>query len=373
LTLEIAEDPLESFLDMIYLQSHSEKSRRAYRININKFRRFIVESYHLDDTELVKRIEEKDLDVFDVLRKLVVHLDKSGNRPATIKLCLAAVKGYLRHNGIKIYSEDFKQNVRLPKKVRTREEQMTKEILVRLLHVLPLKLQAAVLVGCASGMRLGEIIQLKIGDIDFSCKPVRIQIRAEITKTRESRETYLTSEAATSLKDYLNSSFGWVDGQTNNLLKDQVIFGPTRKSNQKSRKLEASQRAESTIIGSLKGYVKKITELNRLNENGRRVIHFHAFRKFFRTVVGDTVGRDYAEALMGHHFYMDTYYNLPVEKRREMYLKAEPHLTISDFEKIERNQNKIVEKQRVIEEALAKLGIKLPSILEKDHVFGEID
>lgn len=366
LTLEIAEDPLESFLDTIYLQSHSEKSRRAYRININKFRRFIVESYHLDDIELVKRIQEKDLDVFDVLRKFVVYLDKSGKSPATIKLCLAAVKGYLRHQKIKIYSEDFKQNVRLPKKVRTREEPMTKEILVRLLHILPLKLQAAVLVGCSSGMRLGEIIQLKIGDVDFSCKPVRIQIRAETTKTRESRETYLTSEAAISLKDYLSSFFGWVDGQQNNLLKDQVIFGPTRKSKQNSRKLEASQRAESTIIGSLKGYVKKITELNRLNENGRRVIHFHAFRKYFRTVVGDAVGRDYAEALMGHHFYMDTYYNLPVEKRREMYLKAEPHLTISDFEKIERNQNRIVERQMEIEEALAKLGIKFSTDLEKD-------
>lgn len=365
MTLEITEDPLESFLDTIYVQSHSEKSRRAYRININRFRRFVKESYHLDDVELVKRIQKKDLDVFDVLRKLVVNLDKSDMSPATIKLCLASVKGYLRYLGIKIYAEDFKQNVKLPKKVRTREEPMTKEILVRLLHVLPLKLQASVLVGCASGMRLGEIIQLKIGDVDFSSKPVRIQIRAETTKTKESRETYLTSEATISLKDYLSSSFGWIDGQSNKLLKDQIIFGRTRKSKGENWKLEASQRAESTLIGSLKGYVNKIPELNRLNENGRRVIHFHAFRKYFRTVVGDVVGRDYAEALMGHHFYMDTYYNLPAEKRREMYLKAEPHLTISDFEKIERNQNRIVERNREIEEALAKLGIKLSTNLEK--------
>jgi len=362
LTLEIAEDPLESFLDTIYLLSHSEKSRRAYRFNIIKFRKFIVESYHLSDIELVKRILEKDLDVFDVLRKFVVHLDKSRKRPATIKLCLASVKGYLRHHRIKIYSEDFKQNVRLPKNSRIREEPMTKEILVRLLHILPSKLQAAVLVGCASGMRIGEIVQLKIGDIDFGCKPLRISIRAETTKTRETRETYLTSEAAIALKDYLSRFFGWVDGQPNSLLKDQIIFGPTRKS-KKTRKLEASQLAESTLITSLKGYVKKISELNGVNENGRRVIHFHAFRKYFRTVVGDAVGRDYAEALMGHHFYLDTYYNLPVEKRREMYLKAESHLTISDFEKIERNQNRIVERQREIEEALAKIGIKFPNFL----------
>lgn len=365
LTLEITEDPLESFLDTIYLQSHSEKSRRAYRININKFRRFVEESYHLDDIGLVKRIQGRELDVFDVLRKFVVHLDKSGRKPATIKLCLASVKGYLRHHGIKIYSEDFKQNVKMPKNARTREEPITKEILVRLLHILPLKLQAAVLVGCASGMRIGEMVQLKIGDIDFSCKPVRISIRAETTKTRESRETYLTSEATISLKDYLGSVFGWIDGQPNNSLKNQIIFGPTRKSKRKFRKQEASQLAESTLITSLKGYVKKISELNRVNENGRRVIHFHAFRKYFRTVVGDVVGRDYAEALMGHHFYMDTYYNLPMERRREMYLKAEPFLTISDFDKIERDLNKIAEKQREIEEYLSRNFVDFPNALRR--------
>jgi site-specific recombinase XerD len=131
LTLEIVEDPLESFLDIIYLQSHSEKSRRAYRININKFRRFVEESYRLDEIGLVNRIKRNDLDVFDVLRKLVVHLDKSGKRPATIKLGLASVKGYLRHHGIKIYSEDFKQYVKLPKNSRTREEPMNPFLLFK--------------------------------------------------------------------------------------------------------------------------------------------------------------------------------------------------------------------------------------------------
>jgi len=91
------------------------------------------------------------------------------------------------------------------------------------------------------------------------------------------------------------------------------------------------------LQGTLENSLKKIPELNIKNEGGRFVVHFHAFRKFFRTTVGNAVGRDYAEALMGHSFYMDTYYNLPEDKKREMYLDAEPYLTLSDFQAVEKN------------------------------------
>ncbi|QLH07115.1 hypothetical protein [Nitrosopumilus ureiphilus] len=47
---------------------------------------------------------------------------------------------------------------------------------------------------------------------------------------------------------------------------------------------------------------------------------------------------------MGHSFYLDTYYQLPEGKKREMYLDAEPHLTISDFETVEKNIKKLSEK-----------------------------
>jgi len=74
------------------------------------------------------------------------------------------------------------------------------------------------------------------------------------------------------------------------------------------------------------------------------------FRKFFRTTVGNVCGRDYAEALMGHGFYMDTYYQLPDEKKKQMYLDAEPDLTISDFEQVEKNFKVISAKNSQLEE-----------------------
>ena len=53
---------------------------------------------------------------------------------------------------------------------------------------------------------------------------------------------------------------------------------------------------------------------------------------------------------MGHGFYMDTYYQLPEEKKREMYLDAEAQLTISDFEAVEKNIKVLSAKNTQLEE-----------------------
>jgi integrase len=325
--------------------------------------------------DLFNRIKNGEANAFRVSREFIVYLDDQGRKPATIKQFMASVKGYLNYIGVRIYSEDFRRQVRLPKNPRYREQPLTKEILIRLLRNLPAKLQTIVLVACASGMRIGELVQLKISDIDFSSTPTRIRLRAEITKTKEARETYLTSEASKALQDYLSRFFGWREGEKNDHLKDIIIFGRTS-NRKKDSELRSSSSiiAENVLINSLNQYVKKIPELNKLNENGRRVVHFHALRKFFRTVVGDAVGRDYAEALMGHHFYLDTYYNLSEDKKRQMYLKAEPYLTISDYTKIEKNLSEILEKYAELEKQLAPfelyrkmVGKDLPDISLMSH------
>jgi integrase len=72
-------------------------------------------------------------------------------------------------------------------------------------------------------MRIGETIQLKLSDIDFDSKPTLIRIRGVTTKTQESRETFLTTEATNSLKDYLTRYFNWKENEPNNL-QDLVIL-----------------------------------------------------------------------------------------------------------------------------------------------------
>ncbi len=350
-----------AYLDSLFTISHSANTVNGYKVGLNHFRRFAEENHQCTVTSLVDYIKAGKIDLFKVLNEFVVYLDKLGKQPQTIKMVVTSAKGILRYAGIKIYSEDFKQMVKIPKVKRHREEPLTKEILIRLLRNLPVKLQTAVLVASASGIRVGELVQIRISDIDFSSKPTKVKIRADITKTREARETFLTAEATKALKDYLERFFGWKENETNTTILNQMIFGRTslvknKNDNFKPRKKESQLRcttaflAEMALGVSLTRHIQKIPELSRLNENGRRMIHFHAFRKYFRTTVGDATNRDFAEALMGHRFYLDTYYNQSEDKRKEMYLKAEPYLTISDFVQVEKDLGKISEKQRELEE-----------------------
>lgn len=338
----------QDFLDSRYIISHSQKTYKSYKRALSQFEGFVRQNHDCDVQQIIQRLKDNKIDVYELLNKYVIFLDKAGKRPASIKGWMPAVKGFLRQQGIRIYTEDSRALVRMPRQIHYREEPMTKEIISRLLNNLSPKLRAAVLVATASGMRIGEIVQLRISDIDFDSIPTKVRIRAETTKGKQFRETFLTREATLALQDYLKRTFNWDKSQKYEHLCDTVIFGPkfrTKKEHKVERHITATDSLRSMLVYS----IEKIPDLAKLNENGRNSVHFHAFRKFFRTTVGDVSGRDFAEALMGHHFYLDTYYQLSEDKKRELYLKAEAHLTIADFVDIEKKLTQTMEKQKEFE------------------------
>lgn len=367
-------EPFEPFLETIYIQSSSSNTLTGYRTGLKHFEKFVSQNYQCDVQDLIAQLKDGKKDQYLFLNEFVVSLVKKGLKPKSVKLYVSAVKGYLRYCGVKIYSEDFKQVVKLPKPRRHREEPLTKELILRLLHNIPPRLQTVILVLVASGMRIGELVNLKISDVDFSSKPTKIRIRAEITKTRESRDTFLTEEATNSLKDYLRRFCGWTEDESSRTIMDKIIFAPpTQKKKKEGKKTHTyEQIAQGVLRSTMRFHIGKIQELNKQNENGTYMFHFHSFRKFFYTTVSDVCGQNFAHALMGHHDYLDTYYNLPEQKRREMYLKAEPYLTISDVTKFEKDLAVISQKQKQIEEEhsafrefLGRNGLDLPKLVQQ--------
>ena len=371
------EQALEDYLDSIYIQSHSKASVASYRTALdgakNGFRIFLKNKYNCNEIQLVTRIQNQELDVYKILNEYVIFLDKKGIKPKTIRLWFSVVKGYFSHLQVEVFAEKCKQRIKLPKVIRVKKEALTKEILVKLLRNLDAKLETAVLVATSSGMRVGEIAGLTLADIEFNHEPVKINIRAETSKSREDRETYLTNEASEALKDYLKRYFGWKEDSTNSQLEGLRIFGRTSKiktGNVKGRlpKLEEQLTDAILLQKTLHRRIAKVPELNRLARNGRKGIHFHAFREFFYTVVSNVSGSNFAHALMGHHEYLDTYYALSEKQQIKMYQKAVPYLTVSDYSKIEQDLEKI---QNTQDGLLAKyaeferyLKAKDPSFLE---------
>lgn len=369
LVQQTTEQIQKQFLDSMFIISHSKKTIATYQTALNHFKKFTLTNYNCDELHLVEQIKSDEIDLYSVIRNFVIYLDQKQIRPRGIHSYLSGLKGFLRHMGIKINSDDFKQLVKIPKVVKTREIPITKEMILRVMHNSSPKLQTAILVCTSSGLRIGELVQLKLSDIDFESNPTKLNIRSEIAKGSMSRETFITTEATCALQDYLKRYFGWIENEPNLNLQNTMIFGRISEVKNGNTPTFSLDSAKQILQMSLHKQIENIPELNIKNENGLLVIHFHALRKYFRTILGNACGRDYAEALMGHSFYMDTYYQLPEDKKRQMYLDAEPYLTLSDFKAVEKNLKVLSAKNTHLEEKFNDLltylrtnSIEIPKI-----------
>ena len=243
----------------------------------------------------------------------------------------------------------------ISKIIKTQETSLTKKHILQILSNAGPKLKTAILIASSGGLSTGELAQLRLFDIDFTSTPTKILVRISTSKSKIPRQTFITEEATLALKDYLKKFFGWHQNSLNLDLSGIYVFGRTSKvKNGEIPRFDLASAKQSLQV-SLRNHIEDIPELAVKNENGRNAIHFHGFRKYFRTTVGNVCGRDYAEALMGHGFYMDTYYQLSEEGKHQKYLSAEPYLTISDFQKVEQQYTDLSEKYEGLEKSMTEL------------------
>ena len=416
LTQEIVISSIESFLSNKTRRSNSQFTRLSYEANVRKFLNFFDSYYQiipaidarkklrmlskaraeyrkkgmsadaqnmdpeikrseaqaeLTEKPFFEQMKEGKIDPCKILDGYGAFLNstrtKTGHtlKPKTQRDLIYTAKKFLQYLRIKIDPEDFRQFVAVPRRHRTIKKAITREDIQKLLRNSPPRLQTATLVATASGMRLGEIVQLKGSDVVFNVKTVdgktvtQINIRAETTKTRTSRMTFLTSEASDALKVYLNRYFDWKDGNDVNTINDKYIFGGVSAS---KRPTEYSVRiAENSLQRMLLRVIKKTPDLQEKMENDRNKIHFHGFREYCKTKLSNTVGQDYSELILGHEEGMSgIYYALQDSEKAELYLKAEMVLTISDFSSVEKEQRILIkqntELQRQIDDIKKQLS-----------------
>lgn len=351
---QTVEEKIKYFLEKKFRYSKSFATMDCYKTALNKFEEFLRVEYNLNINQMLLQFEKRTLEPIEILDRFYTFMSsytKKRYSNRTISLYVIVAKEFLNSQNLHIYNEDLKQKFRLPKKITIFEEGLTKEILVRLLHNSPAKLQTAILVCASSGMRIEELVQLKISDIDFSTSPTTMQIRAETTKTREIRFTHITTEATTLLKDYLGRLFGWTEGST----VDGFLF-LANETVDPVRHYKNVHCAKSSLHQMLKRVIKFVPDLGIKNSNGRNTIHFHAFRAWFKTQVTDAHESDFAEALMGHKSLKLVYYRQNSKNRLKTYLEIEPHLVISDFSQVQKNIDSLEQrlKEAEIQLAMAK-------------------
>lgn len=375
-------DLIGAFVAKKYRHTKSFATKTGYTNNIKNFYKFLTEDKKQDITNTIESIKQNKIDPIVLLDDYYTYLRNTSygkkQKPysnSAIRSYLTTAKEFLRFLGFKIYNEDVKQVFKLPPKQENSEPGLEKDTILRLLRNSAPNLQVAILLCCSSGVRDGELVQLKVGDINFHADPVTVNLRAEIVKGKiHPRKTHLTTEAANTLKDYLTknkinfedlnhqdryiflkfpeeriqyyeSQIEKIDSREKRKRGDQRIHETAKttylhkisqlenqiRTMSKQEQYDRSVRsAKHSLICKLIRVVDSIPDLAKRHEHGLRDIHFHSFRYFFKTSVTDSVNSDFAEALLGHISLKLSYYKKNEEQRKKSYKQAEQSLTISD-------------------------------------------
>ncbi len=399
--VQSVEDKITRFLEKKFRTSRSFSTKNTYNSALKKFIKFLRIQYNLDISQILRKIEAKEEDPVEILDNFYSFLaeckrensEKIGYSNQTICDYISVAKEFLNGQGCKIYNEDIKQRFKLPRKINVYEKGLTKDIINRIIRLANAKLSAVILIACSSGMRIGEIVQLRFSDIDFT-EPTTITIRAETTKTRETRITHISSEATSALKDYLSRK----NRQMNNedyvfLLQHEDRLRHLRERLTKNEYNSGLQKMDKKNISILESNIKEITkeeryaksvlstnhnlekqlavliknvpELDAKNENGRYSIHFHAFRAWFKTQVTDAHQSDFAEALMGHKSLKLVYYRQNEKVRAQTYLDVEHSLTIAETEKLDQNYSQMQKDNQELRGIVDNLSRQLQNLEKK--------
>jgi integrase len=306
----------EEFEEKVLRRSGSAASLRFYRAGRRRLEEFCSKEMGSNLEGLAARMRSGELDAYKTLDRYVGWLCRRGLRPKTVEGYLDSAKKLLKFYDVLILNELFKDKVTMPVTEEILDDAPTPKQIGLILVRCKTREKAAILVLATSGMRLGEVMMLRLQDIDTKVKPSRIVIPAKFTKNSKERETYLSEEAARALLDWLE------ERRKNN-----------ESLNPESRLFDYGDtvyKAEKNFSHVFRRIMKHYPELNATVEKGHRVhkIHPHGLRKFFYSRTMPVIGEERAHAIMGHSFYMQTYYKRSLQERQADYLKCEPALRI---------------------------------------------
>jgi integrase len=318
------------------MRRNSLSSEETYLNGLVRLQNFLSQNEkfknHSVET-ILDSLSKQEINLYELLDEFVSFLISLHLSISSIKLYMAGLRSYLAYYDIDVVHSKFKRRVKMPKAYREDEEALdVQDIRNILLLCNNRRLKAYILVLASGGFRAVEALAIRLKDIDFSSSPTKIHVRKEYSKTRVSRDVYISDEATKFLTDWINWKYRdkgstW----TKTRIPDDLVFGVY------------------DIIGDSDPqhiYVKIISEFQKLlsiagiddrKEGGlgrRRKITLHSLRRFVKTVVSDQVGQDYSEWFLGHS--KSPYYTKKEPDRRQIYAtKCMKYLTFLDYSILE--------------------------------------
>jgi len=310
--------------------TQSQKTYDQYLRGAKKF----LETVGMDAETLIAKVKKGEADVYELLDTFVAKMVEEGLSPTSIRVYLAGVKHFLASNGIYLNKEEFKDKVILPKSQGNFPDRIpTKEELKMMYYAARFDTRTMIVLMVSTGMRLGEVVRVKVEDINFDHDPPYIRLKPEYCKGKKGRIVLLTPEAVDHLK--------------------RLIF-----MKQLKPKDRLFPNYEADAWAKIMRVIERVGLLKKVNER-RYELHPHSFRKYFRTMLAAAgVQESFIRMLLGHRSYLDeSYLRANIEMVKEQWNLAIPYLTIMSTESRTSKVSKVLE--------LAKaLGVTADELIE---------
>ena len=262
--------------------------------------------------------------VYDCLQSNINGLKARNMDPVTIKTYFNNVRQYLHYRGIKLDPIDIKQSLNFPKKYVEELRPLTTPVFQRILKRCSHKREMLYLAQSSSGMRIGEMVQLRKRDIHTDMARLTVKIPAAFTKTGVARTTFLSAEAANMVAPRLRE-----------IGDSDLVFsiGNNAKSN---------VCVEARYLDDLQ---KRMGMCDKYETTGRNVITTHSFRAFFITKVSRH-DANLARYFAGQKGYLQQYDRLTDEEKLAIYMEFEPLLLVSDKARDQEKIRKLEKKNK---------------------------
>jgi integrase len=320
----------------------------VFGVKIRKAKFHVSDEENMKYEELAGRYFNEERDYYEDLLRLAGAMN--GKAPFSVRSTVSGVKEFMGYNGVEFSQNQVKSlGKKLPKGKlqRTAEKDIEIEALRKILTHMDLKTKAVTLVLVSSGTRIGEVLQVKLADIDLNTTPPQIVVRGEYTKSGDTRTVFISSEAKEVLSEWLKTRDSYLEAAKN---KNRGLLG---KGIGKEKRVDDDRVFPFSDVNFRESWdnaVKKAGLYNRDSSTKWNQIRVHGLRKFFRSQLALSCPVDIAEALMGHEGYLtEAYRRYTLKQMGEYYLKAEHHVTVMGTGDIREIQDKLQDTHAAVE------------------------
>ena len=332
----------ESYEQQISTEPASTQRSKNYAIS--NFEKFVSETYDgksideiIDELFSFKTDNGQEFEdaLYGMLQKWINWNERRDISPSTIKVAFSNLRKYLFYRNIRTNEQDIRNSLRFPKTPKEEKHPLSDSeyrAIVDGLAKNPLYQSVCLALG-SSGMRIGELMNVRKKDLDLSTKRITVKIPPN-TKTRTGRTTFFTKEVEEKIKKRLGD-----------LNPDDYVF---------CKKSPYSGGFNFRL--ALRRILKRLGLDEKYQSNNYCKISPHSFRAYFFTKAARKHDVNYAHRIIGHGGYLMQYDRMTEEEKMDMYIELEPDLVVYDQTKNKLKIEQLKEENASISQLREEVG-----------------